>query len=151
MAGILQAVNWVKESWRKGGEPYWNSWMHLDDCSSAALIVFVHLYKHAFPSKFIWLYWSYHPGRTVWDNTFLCSGMCYIELYILTWLIIWYQENWSAIRLSFCCFCWLQVFFRCSCKCFPLPILFYTQTFVPMPGLDFKTAFIIIECICKWW
>lgn len=95
-------------------------WLHF----CCPQIVFVHFYKHAFPSTFIWLYWSYHPGRTVWDNTFLCSGMCYSELYMLTWLLIWYRENWSAIRSSFCCFCWLQVFFRCS-KCFPLPILFF--------------------------
>lgn len=31
--------------------------------------------------------------------------------YTLTWLLIWYQENRSAVRLSFCCFCWLSRFF----------------------------------------
>lgn len=52
--GILQAVNWVKENWRRGEELFWNSWMH-HRCpySSLFLVLYLHLsrslsLKHAF-------------------------------------------------------------------------------------------------------
>lgn len=101
--------------WRRAGEKKENLTGTAGCTLMIALLLpsdcFCTLLQHAFPSTFIWLYWSYHPGRTVWDNTVLCSGMCYTELHTLTWLLIWYRENLSAIRLCFCCFCWLQVFF----------------------------------------
>ena len=47
-AGIRQAASWVKESWRRGGELYWSSWMPPDDHISLYLYL-----QHAFPSELL--------------------------------------------------------------------------------------------------
>lgn len=130
-AGIRQAVSWVKESWRKGEELYWNSWMHLDDHTSAVLLLYLYTSSNMHsPSSS-----SDCSGHTtldgLWDNTFLwylreCATLS-LHTYLVTNLI---SGNLSADQsLSGCLFVAFVSFkyflVDCSCTCFPLPITFF--------------------------
>lgn len=117
-AGIRQAASWVKESWRRGGELYWSSWMPPDDHMS----LYWYTYNmHSPPSS--WL-----SGDWVVASLSGIYGVCETELKLIWWLI-WVQETDQLINLSLsgCLFvAFVSCFFLvdCSCTCFSLPIIF---------------------------
>lgn len=147
-AGIRQAASWVKESWRKGGELYWSSWMHLDDRTSAALVLFLYTCTnmHSFPSS------SDCTGHTTLGGLYEITPFSAIGRNVLHWAYtlnlvanlisgkpISCQAVFLLLLLAFSIF-----FFRCSCTCFPLRNFFIFNSkyiFVMMTEIDFKTAF----------
>lgn len=89
VAGIRQAVSWVKESWRKGEELYWNSWTRLDVhtlqpfyCICTLLQTCIppgaHLTARVIPSWTNWesaFRWYWWECATLSEHTYLVNNL----------------------------------------------------------------------------
>lgn len=107
VAGTHQAANWAKESWRSGGELYWNSWMHLDDRTSAALVWFLYTSAnmHPPPPSPAHLTVLVIPPWADWIRRHLSPS----EVTQFTW----HKETLISCQVLF--FCFKYLFCRCSC------------------------------------
>lgn len=91
VAGTRQAVSWVKESWRREEELYWNSWMHLETVHATVLCYLNTSANAHSPRRLTWLC---RLPLSEWGNVLL-MGMLYI---FILWLI-WFQESCHLISL----------------------------------------------------